>query len=75
MYTGQINIGMSALYAATGSVRKADQLMLDAVEAVGRGDIIDAVLNIQEAKITAKSGIAITRTVNDLNESLLDILA
>ena len=75
MYTGQVNLGSTALYAAAASVRKSEQLLLDAVEAVNRGDILSAVMDIQEAKITASSGIAVTKAANELAESILDILA
>jgi len=75
MHTGSIQPGIAALQAAVESFRKAERLLLRAVEAVQEGDILEAALSVNEAKVTAASGAAVARVAREVSESLLDILA
>ncbi len=65
----------SALGAAAESFRKADLMLLRAVEAVEEGDIVDAALSVNEAKITAKSGAAVARAAIEVSGMILDVFA
>jgi len=49
--------------------------LLRAVRDVESGDILDAVINVQQAKMTASSGAAVTKAAIEVSETLLDILA
>ena len=60
--------------AAVRAIARADELLLRAVRDVESGDILGAVINVQQAKITASSGVAITKSAIEMSETLLDIL-
>jgi hypothetical protein len=65
----------SALLSVRESFERADRLMYRAVEEVNRGDIVDAVLAIKQAEITAKGGAAVARAADEISKAVLDILA
>lgn len=75
MIIGPGNPGSGVYFAVTQSFKRADKLMLGAVRAIEQGDIIDAAMLVQQAKITAKSGGAMAKAANEISETLLDILA
>jgi len=63
------------LPTAVSMIARAERLLLHATEAVGRGDILDAALNVQEAKVAARSGVAIIKAADEVSKALIDILA
>jgi hypothetical protein len=66
---------MPALRSAVGSIEKAERLLLNAVEAVNDGDILTAMLSVNEAKLTASSGAAVAKVANEVLGTIIDILA
>lgn len=69
-YTGTV-----AIQAAVESFRQSEQMLLNAVKAVNRGDILDAMILANQAKITAKSGAAIARVANEVSKTIIDLIA
>ena len=69
------SMGIDALAKAVESFQKAERLMLRAVEAVNKGDIVEAALAVNEAKLTAKGAAAVARSAAEVSETLLDIFA
>ena len=70
-----MNIGSSAVYSALECFRRADDLMMRAVNSASGGDIIDMAMAVKMAKIAAESGGALARASLRVEESLIDILA
>jgi hypothetical protein len=66
---------MPAMATVVQSFEKADKLMMEAVNKVSDGDIIDAAMLINQAKLTAKSAAGVARAANEISGTLLDILA
>jgi len=74
MYIGTSS-GVTALTKAVEAFQKAEWLMLSAVKAVNKGDILDAALTANEAELTAKSAAAVARKTKEMSDTVLDILA
>ena len=75
MHIGSISLFTGAFSAALESFHRADANLWNAVEAVAEGDIIEAAMSLQEAKIAAKSGAAIAKVADEITGTLLDVLA
>jgi len=57
------------------SFQRANECLWNATEAVAEGNIIEAAMSLQEAKIAAKSGAAVARAADEITGAVLDILA
>ncbi|HEX9744918.1 MAG TPA: hypothetical protein VGB30_05775 [bacterium] len=66
---------VAALNQAVQSINSANLKLLEATKQINDGDIIDAVLLIQQSKIEASAGAAVAKVSIKVSESLLDILA
>lgn len=75
MTISPVNINFPAIRLAVESIRQSERMMLDAVEAVMEGDIVDAALLTNQAKLTAAAGVAIAREANEIEGMIMDIIA
>jgi len=66
---------MSPMAAAVSSFRKSESLLLEATRQANFGDILDAVLTVNQAEYTAKTGAAVAKAAIEISDSILDILA
>jgi hypothetical protein len=74
MYTGSTDWAQ-AFRISMELPSRAISSMNQAVELVSDGDIVDAAILVNQAKVQARSGVAVARAANEMMGSLLDILA
>ncbi|MCX6645602.1 MAG: hypothetical protein NTY09_04495 [bacterium] len=70
-----MNMNFPAIRAATESIRQSESTLLNAIEAINEGDIVDAAMLVNQAKIEAASGVAVAKAENKIMGTLLDIIA
>jgi hypothetical protein len=70
-----VNMNFPAISAATESIRQSELTLLNAIEAINEGDIVDAAMLVNQAKIEAASGVAVAKAENKIMGTLIDIIA
>jgi hypothetical protein len=70
-----LNTGFPAIRAAIEPIRQSESMLLNAIKAINEGDIVDAAMLINHAKIEAASGVAVAKAANQIMGNLIDIIA